>query len=101
MSEEAIRRKQSSANLAKIQAKLAYYQSPEWKAEQDKAMAAARERLADSPERRAANRKEYLEQVRREERWREEDDLDAVQVERFAEKLRDKRRKEREGNDGR
>lgn len=97
MSDQALRRQQSAAarKQAEARQRATAPDNPAWRATQEQNIAQANQRLADTPERRAQTKEWYLEQVRRHERWDAEDAADAVEVERFAERRREARRKER------
>ena len=96
---DADRRRQQSADLAKAAREWAYatdITNPEWQRKSEQYQRDATQRLADTPEKREQQRTEYLEEVRRQERWDAEDRDDDEQAERYRETLRDKRRKERD-----
>lgn len=97
MSDDALRRRQSDeARQRAIARAYATDQSnPEWQRQMAKNQAEAAQRLADTPERRKRMRDEYLEEIRRRERWDAEDRADEEEFEDLREKRREQRRKER------
>lgn len=99
MSDAAIRRQQSAAarKQAEARQRATAPDNPAWRATQEQNIAQANQRLADTPERRAKAKEEYLGQVRRQERWDAEDAADDAEFAGLREKRRELRRKEREG----
>jgi hypothetical protein len=96
---DADRRRQQSADLARAARERAWETdpgNPEWQKQSREHQAAAAVRLMDTPAKREQQRAEYLAAVRRRERWDAEDREDDEKVDDYRERLRDKRRQERD-----
>jgi hypothetical protein len=100
---DADRRRQQSADLARAARARAWETdpgNPEWQKQSREHQVAAAVRLMDTPAKREQQKADYLEEVRRQERWDAEDREIEAKVEEYRERLmekaQEKRRKERE-----